>query len=41
MLSNVPYNGIVDEHFFILSEDLPDGAFYIQVDGFLESGGLT
>ncbi|XP_063870584.1 uncharacterized protein LOC135105875 isoform X2 [Scylla paramamosain] len=37
-LSNVPYNGIVDEHFFILSENLPAGSFYIQIDGLLESG---
>ncbi|XP_045102438.1 uncharacterized protein LOC123498935 isoform X2 [Portunus trituberculatus] len=37
-LSSVPYNGIVDEHFFILSEDLPVGSFYIQIEGFLESG---
>ncbi|KAG0711995.1 von Willebrand factor A domain-containing protein 7 [Chionoecetes opilio] len=38
VLSNIPYDGILDEHFFILSDDLPVGAFYIQVEGYLESG---
>lgn len=41
VLSTVRYDGMVDVHFYILSEALPSGSFYIQVDGFLESGGLT
>lgn len=41
VLSTVPYNGMVDVHFYILSESLPSGSFYIEVDGFLESGELS
>ncbi|XP_064083933.1 LOW QUALITY PROTEIN: uncharacterized protein LOC135199706 [Macrobrachium nipponense] len=38
LLSHVDYLGEVDDHFFIRSEELPSKPFYIQVDGFLETG---
>ncbi|XP_066942227.1 LOW QUALITY PROTEIN: uncharacterized protein [Macrobrachium rosenbergii] len=38
LLSHVDYLDEVDDHFFIRSEALPAKPFYIQVDGFLETG---
>lgn len=36
--SLIEYNGIVDDHFYALTEPLPTESFYVQVDGFLNSG---
>ncbi|XP_068223894.1 LOW QUALITY PROTEIN: uncharacterized protein [Palaemon carinicauda] len=38
MLSHVKYPDEVDDHFFIRTEPLPPKPFFIQIDGFLESG---
>lgn len=36
--SQTNYHGLVDDHFYVLSEPFPSDPFYIQVDGVLHSG---
>ncbi|XP_071539177.1 uncharacterized protein [Panulirus ornatus] len=38
VLSHVNYHGMLDDLFYILSEDLPGVPFYIQIDGFIQTG---
>lgn len=41
VLSHVNYYEEVDDHFYILSDLLPMEPFYVQIDGFLQSGRKT